>query len=75
MTKLTYEAQISGLEEPEPDYYSVVSRWSAESIANDADNEIKTLKELLRTAVSFTKEREWFTPEIEHEINEALNND
>ena len=50
MTKETYESQISRLEEADSDYSTTVSRWSAESIANDADIEIKKLKELLKEA-------------------------
>jgi hypothetical protein len=49
MTKETYESRINQLDEADSDCSFQRYRRSAESIADDADQEIKNLKELLIT--------------------------
>jgi hypothetical protein len=70
MTKETYESRISQLDEADSDYSTTVSRWSAENIADDADREIKKLKELLKRAIWYIEENDPLIEEIVKAVND-----
>jgi len=72
MTKETYESRISQLDEADSDYSTTVSRWSAEMIADDADREIKKLKELLKETLTQLETTVGCPEELANRIDEAL---